>query len=167
MDMKKKGQMIIIYLMVAIIILIFAVNMIPVLKNNIDYSRNTSASLNCTDDSITMANKGTCIVLDMGLWYFISVCMAIGIALVAGKRTITSYLTVIFVFIVVVTLISPIKDMIVQARNSAHLDCTNAAISVGSKFLCLFVDMWLFYFVFTAIAASISYVVAKKVLKEE
>lgn len=67
------------------------------------------------------------------------------------------------VFIITVILITPLKELLVLARSASYLNCASTTISVGSKLLCIFVDMW-FYFVVIAISAGITFVYARKIV---
>lgn len=140
--------------------------MSPVLKEEITRSTNGTYSsyLNSSNPAISVEHKATVIVLDMALFYFIGILIAASIAYVTGKRSFTGVITAIMVFVVTSILISPLKVLIVTARDSAHLDCTNAAITVGGKLACIIVDIWLFYFVITCIAAAVTYIFITKAL---
>lgn len=162
--MNKKGQAIIVFIMLGIMAFIFAVVTAPVIKDEITITMNSS-SLNCTNPSISTYKKATCTILDFGFFYFISILIAISIAFVAGKKNVTGIMTSIFVFVVVVSLITPLKDLIITFRDATHLDCASASVAVGVKLTCIFVDLWLFYFIATAIASAVTFIFIKKVLK--
>lgn len=164
--MNKKGQMIIVMIMVGIIVLIAAVVMIPPLKTNIETSMNTSTSLNCSATGLSATTNATCVVLDMGLFYFIAIVIACGLSYISGSKSIISIIVTIFVFILVTVLITPLKDWIILARSSGYLNCSAAGISVASKMLCIFVDLWLFYFIVVAISAAAGYAFTVKVLPQ-
>ena len=163
MKMDKKGQVIIVAMMIAIMVLIIAIELIPPLRSEVDTAIN-STSLNCTDPTTSTVHKATCTTLDIGFFYFIAMAISIGIVFLTGKKNITGILTAIFVFVVVVVLIEPLKVLIVNARSSSYLDCTNTAISVGSRMTCIFVDLWLFYFVAITLTAAVGFIFVKKVL---
>lgn len=159
----KKAQAVIVFIMVAIIAFIMATQFISPVKTQIEYSMNESG-LNCSNPDISATTQAACSVIDMGFFYFMSVCFAVGIALVSGKRTLPGIMTAIFVFVVVVVMITPLKTWIIDAR--ADLSCGSSGLTVGTSLLCIFTDLWLFYFVATAIAAGITFIVAKRVLPE-
>ncbi len=165
---SKKSQTIIVSLMIAILAFIVLLIVSTPLKEEFAKVRNgtRSSELNISDPSISTANKATLIVLDMGLFYFIGTLIAASIAFVTGRRSFTGTITAIFVFIVVTVLITPLKDLIILARDSGHLDCTNAAITVGGKLACIVVDLWLFYVVVTVIAAAVTFIFVTKVIKK-
>ena len=161
--MNKKGQAVIVFIMVGIIVFIMASQFITPIKNEVTTTMNSS-SLNCSSSDISTVDRATCTIIDMGFFYFLSVCIAVGIALVAGRRTITGVLTSIFVFVLVVALITPLKELIINARTS--LSCGTAGLAVGNSMLCIFVDLWLFYFVVTAISAGITWATVTRVLPQ-
>ncbi len=158
---NKKGQKIIVLMMLSIMVFIVAVVIIQPLNETTTTVMNATY-LNCTSETITVYEKTTCNILDMGFFYFISVCIAVGLALITGKRTITGIFTSIFVFVVVILLITPLKEWIILARDSAHLNCAAASITIGSRLLCIFVDLWLFYFVIVVISTAIAYIFLTK-----
>ena len=161
---NKKGQKIIVFIMISIMIFIAAVNLIKPLNESVTDVMNAT-NLNCSNPSATKFEIATCNIVDMGFFYFVSVCIAVGLAAITGKKTITGVLTAIFVFIVVILLINPLKDVIILARDASHLNCASTAITVGARMLCIFVDLWLFYFVVVAISAAVTYIFLKKGVK--
>ena len=163
MAINNKAQATIVFIMVAIIVFIMSIQFIPVLT----YQNNaTTTALNCTGD-MTTNTQVTCSLIDMSLFYFISICIATGLALLSGKRTILDILGTIMVFIIVVLLITPLKTFITLARGATYLNCGNAGISVAAKMTCIFVDMWLFYFVVVALAGGITWFIATRVMPQE
>jgi len=152
--------------MVAIIGIILVVILSSPLKQEITKARNGtySGNLSTSNVDISVPNKATLIVLDMTIFYFIGILIAASIAYVSGKKSFTGAITAIMVFVVVSVLITPLKTLIILARDSSHLDCTNAAITVGGKLACIIVDIWLFYFVVTCIAVAASYIFVTKAL---
>jgi len=71
--MNKKGQTMIVMLMVAILIFIFAAVSTPTIITGVRTAGNTSANLNCTSTTNTSYVKATCSIMDMGLFYLIGV----------------------------------------------------------------------------------------------
>jgi hypothetical protein len=67
-----------------------------------------------------------------------------------------------WVFIVMVQLIAPMKESIVQSRSVTGLDCTNSSITTGAKVTCVVLDSSLFYWFGTIIFSVFSGVVATK-----
>lgn len=164
MVMNKKGQLIIMRIMIGIIVFIMVMIMIQPTKQAIEYSTNTSANLNCSSSSLTSTQEATCIVVDFSLFYMIGLAICAGMAYIAGKKHLSGVITAIVVFVVTSILIEPLKDFIVYARDASHLNCVDATISVASRLSCLVIDLWLFWFVLTAISAAITFIFIKKVI---
>ncbi len=163
---QKKAQQIFVSMMVSILALIVLLIIVSPLKTEIQKSINGtySTNLSTSNTEISVGNQATLIVLDMTLFYIVGIMIAASIAFVSGKRTFTGVITAIMVFVVVSVLITPLKTLIILARDSSHLDCTNAAITVGGKLSCIIVDIWLFYFVVTCIAAATTFIFITKAL---
>ncbi len=159
---NKKSQIIIFRIMFCILIFIVALNFSQPTKEVIADARN-STELNCTGNpSIGVVDNATCIVLDAFIFYFISIVIALGLAFVSGKTTIEGVLTTIFTFILTITLITPLKSFIVLFRDATHLNCA-ATTSTGLKMACIFVDLWLFYFVIIVISTAVTLIFTTKV----
>jgi len=60
----------------------------------------------------------------------------------------------IFIFLLGMTMINPIRDVIDEARGSNQLDCSNTSISDGQKMTCLAVDLTLPYFIIVIFAIA-------------
>ena len=76
--MNKNGQVIFFTLMIGLTVLIFTLSLAFPVKQSIDdatnYSGNAStsvANLDCNNGSISIYNKGACLVSDMSMFYFI------------------------------------------------------------------------------------------------
>jgi len=136
--------------------------MISPTKEAIVAGTNTSANLNCSAESLSNAQGATCIVVDFLLFYMVGAALGAGMAFVAGKKKLNGIVTAIVVFVIASILINPLKELIVYARDAAHLNCADATISVASRMTCLIVDLWLFWFVLIAISAAITYIFIKK-----
>jgi len=80
-----------------------------------------------------------------------------------GQAVVLGLMIAIFVFLVAVVLIAPMKDMIDVARDSSHLDCDNASISTGQKGTCLVVDLYLPYFIGAVMAAGVGFIFVRKI----
>ncbi len=165
---SKKAQQIFVSMMVSILVIIVLIIIVSPLKTEIQKSINGSYSsyLNSSNPAISVVHKATVITLNLMLFYFIGILIASSIAYVTGRRTFTGVITAIMVFIIVSVLISPLKTLIILARDSSHLDCTNVAITIGNRLACLITDIWLFYFVVTAIAAAATFIFVTKVIKK-
>lgn len=163
MALNRKSQAIFLSIMLSIIVFILIVILSPVLKQEVAKSINTT-NLNSSNSALPVANRATVIILDMGLFYFIGIMISASLAYVTGKKNIGDVVTAIMVFIVVSVILTPLKSLIVLARDSSHLDCTNAAITTGGKLACIAVDIWLFYFAVAAVAVGLSYIFMEKAL---
>lgn len=116
----------------------------------------TSATTNQTLQAV-------CSILEPGLlFYFIGILIAISLAVVQGSKSIAGVVESIFIFMVVVILVTPLKTLIILARDTSHLSCGTTGITTGASMLCIFIDVWLFYFVVVSIAGAITYVFNKK-----
>lgn len=162
--MKKKAQWAMYVIMVSIIIFIAAMALSEPLVDVVTDARNAT-NLNCSSNTLTTAQRATCMSVDMALFYFLGACVAASIAFITGKKTFSGVISAIFVFVIVIVLISPLKDFITYFRDANHLNCA-ATTLVGAKMTCLVVDLWLFYFFIAAIAVGATYVFMKKVYPE-
>lgn len=157
----KSGQIMLVKIMMGILILVFAIIVFKPTEQTIDYATN-STELNCSDPSLNTVNEVTCDFLQVGLlFYYIATIIAVSLAVIQGKRTIFGVLETLVIFMVVVLLITPLKELIILFRDTSHLSCGAAGISLGANMLCIFVDLWLFYFVVISIALAASYVYNK------
>jgi len=163
---NKKSQRIFVSLMVSILALILVVILSSPLKQEIAKVTNGtySSNLSISNPNVSVPNKAAVIILDMSLFYFIGILIAASIAYVTGKRSFTGAITAIMVFVVLNVLITPLKTLIVLARDVSHLDCTSATITVGGRLACIIVDIWLFYFVVTCIAVAVAFIFVTKAL---
>jgi len=164
MVMNKKAQLVIYFIMLAVVVFIFALAFSKPLVDSTSTAMNAS-NLNCTNPDLSTPVKATCVVVDMGLFYFIGVIIAASIAVLSGKKTFYGILVAIFVFIAVISMILPLKDLIILLRDADHLACTTTTI-VGAKLACIVTDIWLFYFFVAAIAAGATYFFITKVVKD-
>ncbi len=165
---SKKSQVIFVNMMIAIMGLILIVILVNPLKEEITKATNGtySGNLSTSNADISTPNKATLIILDMSIFYYIGILIAASLAYITGKKSITGTITAIMVFVVVSVLISPLKDLIILARDSTHLDCTSATITVGGKLACIVTDIWLFYFFIAMVSVAISYIFVTKVIKK-
>ena len=161
---NKKGQMIVYRIMFAIVILIAVVLISSPIKEIITNTYN-DAALDCTSGTLTYTQVATCAVLDNAIFYFLGSCAAVGIAFLAGKKNITGVISAIFIFILALVLINPVKEWIVYVRDANHLSCASATMTLGNKLACIFFDAWLFWFLATIFAAGLTYLFAKEVLQ--
>ena len=80
----KKGQSVIIGIMVFIMVFFTVVALIEPLKDGITIARDVN-HLDCTNTSISAGTKGTCIIVDWQLPYFVAVALAAGAFYITGK----------------------------------------------------------------------------------
>jgi ABC-type spermidine/putrescine transport system permease subunit I len=81
--MNKKGQMIVLNIMIGMIAIIAAIVMIEPLKDVIDIGR---TDLDCSNYStLTTGESMTCIIMDFVMPAFIGTAIAIGIAYLGAK----------------------------------------------------------------------------------
>jgi len=156
--------------MLAVIVFIVAMILAQPVKENIDNVTNAT-NLNCSSTSLSSTETATCVTVEMGLFYFISVLIALSIAVISGSRTFQGIITTIFVFVVTVVMITPLKSFIVLIRDADHLDCANAAISTGAKLTCIVADAWLFYLIAIILATAVTLIfreqIMPKIIREE
>lgn len=72
-----------------------------------------------------------------------------------GQHVFLGIMVAIVVFIALMQLIDPLKEVIEDVRGSTKLDCGSDTNSVGVQSTCVLVDMWLFYFIGAGIAVSV------------
>lgn len=70
-----------------------------------------------------------------------------------GQTVLLGIMIFVMGFIVLVQMITPIKDQITELRNASNLDCENNTISFGSRSTCVIADAGLFYFFGAGLAA--------------
>jgi len=89
MAMNRRGQAMLVGVMIAIFVFVFAIICIPALKEVTNLARGTT-SLDCTNSSISTGNKMTCLIVDLYLPYFVGALLAGSVAyiLVRGSQTV-------------------------------------------------------------------------------
>ena len=78
-----------------------------------------------------------------------------------GQLALVGFAFGLFIFLLGLALINPIKDVIQPTREADQLDCSNSSISDGQKVTCLAVDLLLPYFIITIFAIAGGYMTAK------
>lgn len=73
--MNKNGSVVIYGMMVGLLIILLSLYLAPSVQ---DFSNTTMTSLDCTNDSVSNFIRGTCVVVDLGFFYFIGAIMLIG-----------------------------------------------------------------------------------------
>jgi hypothetical protein len=82
-----------------------------------------------------------------------------------GQAVMVGIMIAIMVFIIAVNFITPIKDVVTQARSSSNLDCDNTSITTGNRMTCIAVDLYLFNFIGIAIFGGLAYIIGKKFVR--
>ena len=82
---SKKAQYALVGLMSAIMLILFAFQLITPIKDQVTIAR-SAAYLDCTNSSITTGDKMTCIAIDLYLPYFIIVALAVAGGYLIGKK---------------------------------------------------------------------------------
>lgn len=80
---NKRGQILLLGMMIAVFVFIFAMITAPVIKEMIDYGR---SGMDCTNNSITTGQKLTCIAIDLILPYFIGSIILGAVAYIFVKK---------------------------------------------------------------------------------
>ena len=76
----------------------------------------------------------------------------------SGQALVVGLMIFMMVFVTAIILIQPIKELIIDARDTDNLDCGNTSISTGQKATCLIVDLFLPYFIGVVLAAGAGFV---------
>ena len=82
-----------------------------------------------------------------------------------GQAIFFGMMTAIVVFVVLVMVLTPLKDFTNDARDADSLNCTNTANSNGVKISCVLVDWYMPYFICAAIAVAIGYITGRKAVQ--
>ncbi len=160
---NKKAQKIFVLMMVSILVLILIIILsTPLLEETQRATNGTySSNLNTSNPNMTIPNSAALTVINMSLFYFLATLVAVSISYVSGRKSFNAVISAIMVFVVVSILISPLKVLIVTARDSTHLNCSAATVTVGQSLSCIFVDIWLFYFAVVCIFAAATFIFIK------
>lgn len=78
-----------------------------------------------------------------------------------GQTAMLGLMIGIFIFMLALVFINPLKVVIQEARGTTQLDCSNSSISDGNKMTCLLVDLILPYFIGVVIAIAGGWIGAK------
>ena len=163
---NKSGQVLLVKIMLAIVLLIGVMGISRPLIENVNLASN-STDMNCTSTTLTYTQSATCTVLDFIIFYMIGIGISIGMSFIAGSKNAGGIISAITIFVVVTVLINPLKELIVAWRGVTFLNCSGAGISIANKLACIIADAWLFWFVAIAISAAVVYIFVKKVLPGE
>lgn len=72
-----------------------------------------------------------------------------------GQMMLFGLIVMVFIFVVAVSLISPMKGIIQEFRTDNHCQWTN--LSINNRALCTIVDLYLPYFIITLLVGSAAY----------
>lgn len=78
-----------------------------------------------------------------------------------GQTMLLGLMMGVFLFMLAMVFIEPIKDVISSVRGTSQLDCNNSSISDGTKGTCLIVDLILPYFIITIVALAGGWITAR------
>jgi len=78
-----------------------------------------------------------------------------------GQAAMVGLMIGVFIFLLGMGFIDPMRDVITEVRSTSQLDCDNSSISDGSKMTCLAVDLTLPYFILIVLATAGAWVSAK------
>lgn len=78
-----------------------------------------------------------------------------------GQTAMLGLMIGIFIFMMAMVFIDPIKAVISDARGADQLNCSSSTISDGDKATCLIVDLILPYFIAVVIAIAGAWIGAK------
>ena len=91
--MKNKGSTAIFTLMVAVVIIILALALSPIISQNVASARNTTSTdfigLNCNNSSISDFDKASCTAVDLFTPTFLGILLAIAGAIAVGRLIIS------------------------------------------------------------------------------
>ena len=79
-----------------------------------------------------------------------------------GQAIMVGIMVAVIIFIAALQFITPLKELVVEARNPDNLDCGNSSISTGQKSTCIIVDWYMFYIIGSIMAAAIGNIIQKK-----
>lgn len=85
MVINKKGQMVLVGLMLAIVVFIMVVNFIPIIKEQVVQARNP-AHLDCGNSSISVEEKMTCVTTGLSLFSYVTIGLFAAISLIGLKK---------------------------------------------------------------------------------
>ena len=83
MVIGKGGQAIVVGMMVAVVLLIFLMQIITPLK---ELAQEQRTNMDCGNTSISTGTKATCILIDWYTFYFIGMCLAAGVSFIIAKK---------------------------------------------------------------------------------
>jgi hypothetical protein len=78
-----------------------------------------------------------------------------------GQIALVSLMIGVFIFMLGMGFIDPIKDVISETRGVSQLDCSNNSITDGAKMTCLAVDLILPYFIVVVLGVAGAWISAR------
>lgn len=81
-----------------------------------------------------------------------------------GQLVFVGLMVAAIVFIMVVSLLEPLKDQARTARNSTNLNCTSTELSAGEAGTCIVTDSYLFAYVGTALAVGVGFLGVRRLI---
>ncbi|UCD20536.1 MAG: hypothetical protein JSW08_02025 [archaeon] len=83
---NRKGQVMLLGMMIAIFMVAFAIATLPALKSLIDSARD-SAGLDCSTSTISTGARMACLIVDLILPYFAAVVIFGGLGYILARKT--------------------------------------------------------------------------------
>lgn len=84
--MDKKGQKLMLGLMLGIMLFIAAANLLPLFTDTVDDVRGTD-HLNCTRTDLSTGQAATCVMVDWSTFYWFGSILAVIAAVITFKKT--------------------------------------------------------------------------------
>jgi len=69
-----------------------------------------------------------------------------------GQVILYYFMIAVFIIILAIVLINPLKTLITEVRDPAQLNCSSTSLTFGQESTCLFVDLILPYFIIALFA---------------
>ena len=85
MKKNKKGQAIFVGIMICIMAIITVIMLIEPMKSFVDVAVDSN-HLDCTNTSISVGQKASCVIADWLLPYFFGICIAVAISWIGYKK---------------------------------------------------------------------------------
>ena len=83
--MNKKAQSIFGGIQIFIMVFLALIALIPTIKDVITIARDSN-HLDCGNTAITIGTKGTCLLVDFTMFYFVGMTIAAGMGYITGKK---------------------------------------------------------------------------------
>lgn len=79
-----------------------------------------------------------------------------------GQLAPVGFMIAVYLLLMVIIMIQPLKEMTSISRDSSHLDCTNTSLSTGQQMTCIVMDTALPLYIGFGIAVAIAYLGIKE-----